>query len=197
LAFHKLIQFKPDFHIKFEFTAPGTPQQNGKVERAFYTFFGKPRSTSDAARITIPLRKGLWAHFVELSVQPENIIVKERHQQSASEKVYGKNPKWISNMRTFREIAIVARHSEKKIRKKLADRGNTVISVGYSEFNEKDVYKFLHLATKKALISRDVIWINKTYSDYMDITKVNYITTEVEEEEGGEEEEPNEEQEGF
>jgi hypothetical protein len=30
MAFHKLIQFKPDFHIKFEFTAPGTPQQNGK-----------------------------------------------------------------------------------------------------------------------------------------------------------------------
>jgi hypothetical protein len=22
MAFHKLIQFKPDFHIKFEFTAP-------------------------------------------------------------------------------------------------------------------------------------------------------------------------------
>jgi hypothetical protein len=31
----------------------------------------------------------------------------------------------------------------------------------------------------------------------MDINKVNYMTTEVEEEEGGEEEEPNEEEEGF
>jgi hypothetical protein len=29
MAFHKFIQFKPDFYIKFEFTAPGTPQQNG------------------------------------------------------------------------------------------------------------------------------------------------------------------------
>jgi hypothetical protein len=37
MVFHKLIQFKPEFHIKFEFTAPGTPQQNGKVERAFAT----------------------------------------------------------------------------------------------------------------------------------------------------------------
>jgi hypothetical protein len=27
MAFYKLIQFKPGFHIKFEFTAPGTPQQ--------------------------------------------------------------------------------------------------------------------------------------------------------------------------
>jgi GAG-pre-integrase domain len=41
MAFHKLIQFKPDFHIKFEFTAPGTPQQNGKVERAFATLLAR------------------------------------------------------------------------------------------------------------------------------------------------------------
>jgi len=79
MAFHKLIQFKPEFHIKFEFTAPGTPQQNGKVERAFATLFGKTRSMLNAARITIPLRKGLWAHCAALSVQLENIIVKEKY----------------------------------------------------------------------------------------------------------------------
>jgi hypothetical protein len=56
MTFHKLIQFKPEFHIKFEFTAPGTPHQNGKVERAFATLFGKTRSMLNAARITIPLR---------------------------------------------------------------------------------------------------------------------------------------------
>jgi hypothetical protein len=76
MAFHKLIQFKPEFHIKFEFTAPGTPRQNGKTERAFATLFGKTRSMLNAARITIPLRKGLWAHCAALSVQLENIIVK-------------------------------------------------------------------------------------------------------------------------
>jgi hypothetical protein len=30
-AFYKLVQYKSDFNIKFEFTALGTPQQNGKV----------------------------------------------------------------------------------------------------------------------------------------------------------------------
>jgi hypothetical protein len=132
-----------------------------------------------------------------LSVQLENIIVKEKHQQSALDKVYGKNTNWISNMRTFGEMAIVSCHSVREIRSKLADIGNTLMFVGYSEFHEKDVYKFWHLATNKALISRDVIWLNKTYSDHMDITKVNYMTTEVEEDEGGEEEEPNELQEVF
>jgi hypothetical protein len=92
MAFHKLIYFKPDIHIKVEFTAPGTPHQNGKVKSAFATLFGKTRSMLNAARNKIPLRKGLWAHCAELSVQLENITVKEKHQQSASEKVYGKNP---------------------------------------------------------------------------------------------------------
>jgi hypothetical protein len=62
----------------------------------------------NAARITVPLRKGLWAHFAGSSVQLENKIVKDKHQHSASEKVYGTNPKWISNMQTFGEKASVA-----------------------------------------------------------------------------------------
>jgi hypothetical protein len=51
--------------------------------------------------------------------------------------VYGKNPKWISNMITFGEMAIIARHSDKNIRSKLVDRGNTVMFVGYSNIHEK------------------------------------------------------------
>jgi hypothetical protein len=76
-------------------------------------------------------------------------------------------------MRTFGEMAIVARHSVKKIRNKLADPGNIVM------FDEKDVCKFWHLSTNKPLMSRDVIWLNKTYSDHMDITKGNFVTSEV------------------
>jgi hypothetical protein len=42
LSFHQLM-LSTEFYIKFEFTVPGTPQQNGKVERAFATLFGKTR----------------------------------------------------------------------------------------------------------------------------------------------------------
>jgi hypothetical protein len=99
-------------------------------------------------------------------------------------------------MQTFGEMAICAQNSDKKTRNKLADRGYTVMFVGYSEFHENDVYKFWNLATNRTLISRYVIWLNKTYSEHMDITKVNIMTSEVEEEEDGGEQEPNEEQEG-
>jgi hypothetical protein len=55
--------------------------------------------------------------------------------------------------------------------------------VGYAEFHEKDVYKFWHLSTNKTLMSRDVIWLNKTYSYHTDITKVTFVTSEIEAEE--------------
>jgi transposase InsO family protein len=63
-SFHQMI-IKSEFNIKFEFTAPGTPQQYGKVERAFATLFGKTRSMLNTARITIPLRKVLRAKLCQ------------------------------------------------------------------------------------------------------------------------------------
>jgi hypothetical protein len=64
-SFHQLI-IKSEFNISF--TAPGTTQQNGKVERAFATLFGKTKTVLNEEIITIPLRKGLWANCANLSV---------------------------------------------------------------------------------------------------------------------------------
>jgi hypothetical protein len=141
-----------------------------------------------AARITIPLKKGKWANCARLSMQLDNNIVKEKDQQSAAAKVYGTNLRWISNMRAFGEMAIIVRHSYKKIRNKLADGGNTFMFVGYSIIHEKDIYQFMNIAIKKTMFSRDVIWLNKTCSQYMGISQVDLITSEVEDEELEEEE---------
>jgi hypothetical protein len=101
-------------------------------------------------------------------------------QKPASEKVYISNPKWISNMRSFAEMAIVARQSDKKARKKLPNCGNTVIFIGYSDHHEKDVYKFLKIHTKKPKFSRDFILLIKTYSQHMGITQVEFTESEEE-----------------
>ena len=42
---------KNDLGIIFEYTAPGTPQQNGVVERAFVTVMGRARAMMNHARI--------------------------------------------------------------------------------------------------------------------------------------------------
>jgi hypothetical protein len=82
-------------------------------------------------------------------------------------------------MSAFGEMAIIAIHSDKKIRSKLADRENTVLFVVYSNFHEKDVYQFMNIATKKTMFSRYIILLNKTYSQHMGISQVDLISTEV------------------
>jgi hypothetical protein len=47
-SFHQMVQTS-EYHIKFEFTAPGTAKQNRKVEGSFATLHGKTRSMLNSA----------------------------------------------------------------------------------------------------------------------------------------------------
>jgi hypothetical protein len=59
-------------------------------------------------------------------------------------------------------MAIVTRHSDRKIRNNVAGQGMTVVLIGYSNIHEKDVYYFLNFAGKRTIFSGDVIWLNMT-----------------------------------
>jgi hypothetical protein len=88
-AFKKLIDRTNNLKIKIEFTAPGTPDEpNGKIKRAFATLYGKTRSLLSSAKLTVPLRKGLWAQFAELT---ESIILAKANDKSVAKKFNGKN----------------------------------------------------------------------------------------------------------
>jgi hypothetical protein len=45
--------------------------------------------------------------------------------------------------------------------------------VGYPTNHAEDVYKFMNLKTKKVIMSRNIIWLNKKYAEYKGITAVN------------------------
>ena len=49
------------YNIKFEFSGPRTPQQNGKVERKFQTFYGRIRAMLNHAGFENGKRSGIWA----------------------------------------------------------------------------------------------------------------------------------------
>jgi hypothetical protein len=51
---------------KYEFTAPDSPQQNGKIERKFATLYGRVRAILNRAEITENLRNVMCA-FCSLS----------------------------------------------------------------------------------------------------------------------------------
>jgi hypothetical protein len=118
----------------------------------------------NAARVRVVHRKGLYASCACLSLKLEKIIVREKHQQSVSERVFGTITKGFSNMISFGELAIVARPSDKKIIKKQYDRDNTVILIGYSDMHEKDDFHFMNVASLKTLISSNIIGQYMTYS---------------------------------
>ena len=57
-----------------EYTAPYTPQQNGKVERAFPTLFSRARALCNGAKLDTTLRKKLFCEAFRDAVQKDAIL---------------------------------------------------------------------------------------------------------------------------
>ena len=68
---------KNELGIMFEYTAPGTPQQNGVVERAFVTVMGRPRTMTKHAGFTMAKRQQLWCEAAQTATMLDNILVQE------------------------------------------------------------------------------------------------------------------------
>ena len=51
------------------------------------------------------------------------------------------------------------------VKAKLEDRGKTWMFLGYVQDYTVGTYRILNIRTKFIVLSRDVIWLNKTYED--------------------------------
>ena len=63
--------------IKFEYTAPGTPQQNRVVERAFVTLIGRGRAMMNYAGFTVKKRQEMWYEAAQTAMMLDNVMVKK------------------------------------------------------------------------------------------------------------------------
>ena len=69
---------KNESGILFEYTATGTPQQNGVVERAFVTVMGRTRAMMNHAVFTMAnKRKQWWCEAAQTATMLDNILVQE------------------------------------------------------------------------------------------------------------------------
>ena len=68
---------KNELGIIFEYTAPGTPQQNGVVERAFVTVMERARAMVNHAGFTIAKRQQLWCQAAQTATMLDNILVQD------------------------------------------------------------------------------------------------------------------------
>ena len=79
---------------------------------------------------------------------------------------FNKDAKNMKHLRSLGEMAVVAIHEGKKMRSKLDTRGKTSMFVGYEDDHAGDVYRFINIETKKAILSRDVQWMNLFWKHY-------------------------------
>ena len=120
------------FGIKFEFTARETPQQNGMVERAFATLYGRMRAMFTNAGFEKIKRETLWAECAATATKLDNILVKSENMKSPYEKFYGKTNKSEKHLRIFGEMGIVTKRNTTKIKSKISDQGIPCVFLGYA-----------------------------------------------------------------
>jgi len=68
--------------LQIEFTAPGTPRQNGKVEKSFARLYGKVRAMLNGAKVDEIRRQRLWRMQQTQQNNTENIMVMKEGESS-------------------------------------------------------------------------------------------------------------------
>jgi hypothetical protein len=160
---------KQNINCKFEYTAPASPQQNGKIERKFASLNGKVRAMLNHAEFTWPMRQSMWAYAALLATKLDNILILTDKQKTPYELFYGSNPKWVLHLHSFGEIAIVK--NNKKIKSKLENKGFPAIYLGPAEDHKEDVYNFWNTKTRSHFQSRTAIFLQMSYGEYYKIDR--------------------------
>ena len=157
---------KQNLGIIFEFTAPGTPQQNSVAERRIPTLMGRAKAMLIQAGLEPKYKEEFWCEVISTATKLDNIMVRPERTKPPHTLFYGEDAKYARSLRTFGEMAVVAIHEGKKMRSKLDNRGKTCMFVGYADDHTKDVYRFLNIHTKRIILSKDGRWLNIMWKRY-------------------------------
>ena len=151
---------KQSLGIIFEFTAPGTPQQNSVVERKIPTLMGRLRAMMIQAGFSQQDKRIFWCEVISTATKLDNIMVRKERTKPAHTLFYNEGARYMKYLRSFGEMAVIAISDGKKMRSKLDTRGRTGIFVGYADDHAGNVYRFINIQMKKIILSRDVQWLN-------------------------------------
>ena len=123
---------KKELGIIFEYTALGTPQQNGVVERAFVTVMGRARAMMNHAGVTMAKRQQLWCEAAQTATMLDTILVQESAKSPPFTQFFGVDAKYAKHLRVFGEMWVVADTDNKVGRTKIDPRGKISLFVGYT-----------------------------------------------------------------
>ena len=113
---------KENLGVFFEFTAPGTPQQNSVAQRRIPMLRGRAQAMLIQAGIDSKGKGEFWCEVISTATKLDNKMVRPDRTKPPYTILYNKDAKYMKHMRTFGEMAVVAIHEDKKMRSKLDNR---------------------------------------------------------------------------
>lgn len=143
--------------IELEYTAPYTPQQNGRSERANRTIMESARSMLYARHLPL----ALWAEAVQAAVY---LINRRCNKEKTPFEFWTGSKPTLTHVRTFGSAAYM--HIPKEKRNKLEPKSKKLILVGYE--GNSDNYRLFDPDTKKITVSRDVTFNENELSSLTD-----------------------------
>ena len=148
--------------ITFEYTAPGTPQQNGRVERKFQTLYGRVRAMIHGSGLEKSVGDSLWPEAAKTATDLDGYLIRDASNMSASDKFFGEGKECpVPGIpKKFGEECIIADRT--KIKAKLKNRGRVGHWMGYAKDHAKDTFRIYNPKTRKIIFSRD---IKNTYEE--------------------------------
>jgi hypothetical protein len=131
---------------------------NTIVERAFAILSGRVRAMMYEAKFPDNLREDFWTECANTATNIDNLIVFDKICPYQS--FQRSSLKIIKKHQIFGDNAVIENYSV-KFQLEWKDKGDIVMFLGYADSHSAGVYRFLKIGTKRVVLSRDVIWLNK------------------------------------
>ena len=145
--------------LDFEFTSRDTPQHNSLAETSFPYIAGKARAMMGAAHVPTDIRGKVAIEAIKCATQLDGLVVVKLGDKTGTrdEHVFGANPKWAKNLRTWGEAGVVREGKDGKT----GDRGQSMMFVGYANNRESDSVKMWNPETNRVVTT--LIWLKRMF----------------------------------
>ena len=145
--------------ITLEYTAPNTPQQNGRVEKKIHTLWQRAMTMMVNSNLTVESQGKFWAEAVACSNYLEDLVIKAGRAEPALSIWTGNNiAKWIKRLVEFGRIGVV--NKQEKLKGKMKEKGFPAMMVGYAMNHGPGTYRLFNPKTNRIIFSRDVAWMD-------------------------------------
>jgi hypothetical protein len=141
------------------------------------------------ARIRKKIGEGLWTECASMTTKHANMMVTPNQTVPSHQQFYGTKAYYARSLREWGEIGIVTDEAKNKINPKLDNKGHPCMLVNYAENHQSNVYRMWDLKTHRIVISRDILWLNKSYGDFIQDKKTD-VDNAINDDELYEQEEP-------